>query len=231
MDIKKLEALYEENRLVTPLSERVTRTLRTGIWAGYLEPGERITEETIANLFHVSRTPSRDALRIIENDGFIVNIPHVGLVIRQWTLQDFYDLYAIAAPLEGLAAKLAARNSIPPAMVLQLKQVIEDTYVCFQKQDRQGGEQLNYDFHMTIARCSGNPFLIEILDGLSSKIRMLRPMVYGTFPPDRGLAYEDHQKILDCILAGDEETSERLGRQHLETTRQKTMAGPDAAPS
>lgn len=229
MDIEKLEALYEAHRQISPLSERVTQSLRAGILDGCLEPGEKITEETIANLFHVSRTPARDALRTVEAEGFIVNVPRVGLVIRQWTLQDFYDLYAIAAPLEGLAAKLAARNSIPPAMILRLKQIIEDIYVCFHNHDRQRGEQLNYEFHMTIAHCSGNPFLVEILDGLSSKIQMIRPMVYRTFPPDRGIAYEDHKKILDAILSGNEEESERLGRQHLETTAQKTMTGPDAA--
>lgn len=231
MDIEKLEALYEEHRLVSPLSERVTQSLRAGILAGYLQAGEKITEEAIANLFHVSRTPSRDALRTIEAEGFIVNVPHVGLVIRQWTLQDFYDLYTIAAPLEGLAAKLAARNTIPEALVLRLKQIIEDTYACFQNQDRKRGEELNYEFHMTIARCAGNPYLIEILDSLSSKIRMLRPMVYRSFPPDRNIAYEDHKKILECILAGDEKQAEILGRQHLEHTTQKTLSGSDVVSS
>ena len=223
MDTEKLEALYEEHRLTSPLSERVTRSLRAGILAGYLQPGEKITEETVAGLFHVSRTPSRDALRTIEGEGLIVNVPRVGLVIRQWTLEDFYNLYSIAAPLEGLAAKLAAQNGIPPASVLRLKHLIEETYNCFINQDRQQGEQSNYEFHMTIAHCSGNPFLIEILDGLSTKIRMLRPMVYRNFPPDRGIAYEDHQKILDCILSGNVDEAERLGREHLERTASKTM--------
>ncbi|MBR1780646.1 MAG: GntR family transcriptional regulator [Oscillospiraceae bacterium] len=230
MNIEHMQEIYAKNQLISPLSQRVLESLRTSILKGDLQPGEKLTEENIAGAFQVSRTPARDALRILESEGLISNVPRVGLIVRQWTLEDFYNLYTISAPLEGLSCKLAAQNGIPPAQVIRLRQIIEEIYVCFQNQDREQGEAFNYEFHQTIARCSGNPFLEEILDGLNTKIRMLRPMVYRTPQPDRGIAYEDHKEILESILSGNAEEAERIGRQHMMTTLEKTMANSSLPP-
>jgi GntR family transcriptional repressor for pyruvate dehydrogenase complex len=79
-------------------------------------------------------------------------------------------------------------------------------------------EQYNYEFHMLIARCSGNAYLVEALDRLASKIRMVRPLILPSIKDYTAQAekvYLSHMKIYETILSGDAETAESLSRNHL----------------
>jgi DNA-binding GntR family transcriptional regulator len=104
-------ALTTIRRSAAPLRQQVLDGLRQSIIAGRLRPGERLIERELILMMGVSRTVIREALRQLESEGLVANIPNKGPVVRALTLEEARDLYSIRAVLEGLAARLFVENA------------------------------------------------------------------------------------------------------------------------
>ena len=92
-------------------SENLTEYLIEAIVEGQIAPGSKISEPELAKRFEVSRGPLREALMRIEGLGLIERIPHVGARVIQFSSEKLVEFYAVREALEGMAARLAARNS------------------------------------------------------------------------------------------------------------------------
>ncbi len=91
-----------------PLREKIADKIRADIIKGvYKKNGERLVEPKLAKNLGISRTPIREALRQLEAEGFIEIVPRRGAIVKELTIKDIDDLYAIKANLEGLAARQA----------------------------------------------------------------------------------------------------------------------------
>ena len=98
-------------KLAAPLRLQVLDGLRRAIIEGRLAPGARLTERELTEMMGVSRTVIREALRQLETEGLIANVPNKGPVVRALSLAEAKDLYTIRAVLEGLAARLFVQNA------------------------------------------------------------------------------------------------------------------------
>jgi DNA-binding GntR family transcriptional regulator len=222
MDKAKIQDLSQSFSSLHPVSAMVATTLREAILAGMIPPDEKLTEEIIAELFNVSRTPVREAIRELENKGLIITLPRIGTVVKHWDLQDFIDLYKVASALEGLAARLAAESRIPQGSVILMKDLIEKTKENDIKGDRRMFEQYNYEFHMAIAHCTGNTYLEEASDMILSKIRLVRPCVFPSLPYNAAqsqIVYKAHVQIYESILSGDGVTAENIAKEHISQSK------------
>ena len=94
-----------------PLRDKVVDELRQRIIDGVYEPGDRLTEERLADDFGVSRNPVREAIRVLQGEGFLVAQPRRGAVVASLSEQDVVDLFDVRLSLEVLAAKLAAERA------------------------------------------------------------------------------------------------------------------------
>ena len=90
-----------------PLRDVVYRTLRKAILRGEFQPGERLMEIMLANKLGVSRTPVREAMRQLENEGLVIMIPRKGAQVAQITSQELHDVLEVRRSLEVLAAEKA----------------------------------------------------------------------------------------------------------------------------
>jgi len=106
-ELTTLKKLYKRDGL---LSDVAYRALRDAITRGMLDEGERLADRRIAESLELSRTPVREALQRLESEGFIRNVPRIGLVVAEVTPQDIEDIYVIRIALEGVAARLAAQQ-------------------------------------------------------------------------------------------------------------------------
>ena len=88
------------------LREQVTQAIRMMLLTGELEPGTRIVEQDLAQELGVSRGPVREALRQIEQEGLLEYTSHVGCSVKEFTVQDVYEVYLLRANLEILAVKM-----------------------------------------------------------------------------------------------------------------------------
>ena len=113
-----------------PLREVVFQTLRRGILRGDLKPGERLMEIRLANRLGVSRTPIREAIRMLEHEGLVVNIPRRGAQVSRITEKDLRDVLEVREGLEDLAVTLACERMTEEDLDLENGEfclTIEDT--------------------------------------------------------------------------------------------------------
>jgi DNA-binding GntR family transcriptional regulator len=202
-------------------SVHLTDYLIEAIVKGELSSGSKISEPELAKALNVSRGPLREALMRVEGLGLLERIPHVGARVIEFSPAKLAELYAVREALEGMAARLAARN-ISDEELSVLNTVLDThqehiTHVDGQSYFRQHGD---FDFHYMIIKASRNQHLISLLcNELYHLLRMYRyqsPRSHSR--PSEAL--NEHHSILRAIAHRDEELAEMLMRRHISGSRQ-----------
>ncbi|ENM5825555.1 GntR family transcriptional regulator [Vibrio metoecus] len=202
-------------------SENLTEYLIEAIVEGQLAPGSKISEPELAKQFQVSRGPLREALMRVEGLGLIERIPHIGARVIQLSPIKLVELYAVREALEGMAARLAARN-ITEIELASLESLLSthSTHIDQVEGASYFHQQGDFDFHYRIIQASRNQQLIGLLcDELYHLLRMYRyqsPRSHSR-PVE---ALEEHKFILRAIRQRDEELAEMLMRRHISRSRQ-----------
>ena len=194
----------------------VYENLRRRIIEGELRPGLPINEADFARDLAVSKTPIREALRQLERDGFVENIPGRGSMISQIRPQDIREVFEIREIIESGAAKRAARmrdneelrKKREEARKLLENEPASETYV-----HEWGSWE---DVHLCIVKALGNQTLMELYSGLVDRIKRIRTH-YGKRFTQRRLheILSEHMAILDAIVDGDADGAEQRVQQHL----------------
>ncbi len=214
------------------LVERVYRTLGDAISDGSLAPGQRITQEEIAQQLAVSRQPVLQALRLLKKDGFVQDAPGRGLLVAPLDAQWIRNVYEVRCALDALAARRAAerRLRIAPALLAAGRRAARGSNVA---------AMIDADlaFHVAVYRAAGNPLIEE-----SAQLhwRHLRRVMGASLRqmPQRAAVWDEHQAIADAIAAGDAEQAARLIEEHGrrasealgERLARMLQAAPSAAP-
>ncbi|HFC9208890.1 GntR family transcriptional regulator [Vibrio cholerae] len=202
-------------------SENLTEYLIEAIVEGELTPGSKISEPELAKQFQVSRGPLREALMRVEGLGLIERMPHIGARVIQLSPTKLVELYAVREALEGMAARLAARN-ITEIELAGLESLLSthSTHIDQVEGASYFHQQGDFDFHYRIIQASRNQQLIGLLcDELYHLLRMYRyqsPRSHSR-PVE---ALEEHKFILRAIRQRDEELAEMLMRRHISRSRQ-----------
>ncbi|WCE31169.1 GntR family transcriptional regulator [Vibrio sp. SCSIO 43137] len=201
-------------------SENLTEYLIEAIVSGELASGQKISEPELSKQFGVSRGPLREAIMRLEGLGLIERIPHVGARVVTFSSENLSELYAVRESLEGMAARLAARN-ISEEELDALKQLLSTHSKHIDQVEGKSyfQQQGDFDFHYRIIKASRNKKLIALLcDELYHLLRMYRyqsPRSHSR--PEKAL--EEHKFILKAIANRDEELAELLMRRHISGSR------------
>jgi DNA-binding GntR family transcriptional regulator len=185
--------------------------LRRAIITNKLAPQERLLEEHLARELNVSRTPLREALKVLESEGFVQRLPSGGYQVASLSAQELDNLYSIRLVLEGLAARRAAEHATPEALDA-MEQWNEQMKLHWQKQRIDESLQAGRSFHAEIYRASKNDNLALLLQRLGDQIARYRyySIIYRV--PE---AYDDHNGITAAIRDHDGERAEALSRAHV----------------
>lgn len=198
-----------------PLREKIADKIRTDIIKGVYRNGERLVEPKLAKNLGISRTPIREALRQLESEGFIEIVPRRGAIVKELTIKDIDDLYAIKANLEGLAARQAVLN-LTEEQIENLININKKFRDIAEKNPHVTDEYLkdNIDFHNIFIAASDNVKLVDILEGLSKNFQRLKTMLVS----DAGraaTAVVEHKKIIDAFVSKDPDLAEKSVRNHI----------------
>jgi DNA-binding GntR family transcriptional regulator len=198
-----------------PLREKIADKIRADIIKGVYKNGERLVEPKLAKTLGISRTPIREALRQLEAEGFIEIVPRRGAIVKELTIKDIDDLYAIKANLEGLAARQAVIN-LTEEQIESLININKQFKNIVEKNPSVTDEYLkdNIDFHNIFIAASDNDKLVDILDGLSKNFQRLKTMLVS----DAGraaTAVKEHKKIIDAFVSKDPDLAETSVRDHI----------------
>ncbi len=195
------------------LSDEVYERLRAAILEGNLRPGMRLVETRLSEQFGISRTPLREALQKLEQEGLVSARPGGGVVVVELTKRDIQEISGIRQVLEGYAAKLAATRLTEQEMD-RLAQIVERTEKALQRGDRAEVAALNAEFHGIINRASGSKRLLKLINGFRQYFFNTKVAEYFTDDELRQ-SIEGHWRILKALRARDGEAADREVREHL----------------
>lgn len=181
-----------------------------------LVSGQKLSEIGLSEQLGVSRTPVREALRRLSNDGFVVIVPKSGAWVASPSKKEVEDAYAMRGRLEGWAASMAVR-SVTPLFLARLEERIGEEDEIFKARDLERYLAVNTAFHMIIAEASKNSVLMEYVADILSKtfiymVFMERYFDFGTNP-----SLDEHRQILAAFAARDEAKCVELVEAHVGT--------------
>jgi DNA-binding GntR family transcriptional regulator len=170
------------NKEAAPLRSQVLQELRRSILSGRLNPGERLVERELIAMMGVSRTVIREALRQLESEGLVAIIPNKGPVVRQLTVEEARDLYAIRAVLEGLAARLFAEHALNP-QVRELEEALLQVAEAYKTEDSEKIIDTKNRFYEVLFAGAKSQTLSAMIGMLHGRIRRWRAI--GLSHPQR----------------------------------------------
>ncbi len=180
-----------------PLRDVVFNTLREAILKGDLKPGERLMELQLASKLGVSRTPIREAIRMLEQEGLAVTTPRKGAEVAKMTIKDMEDVLEIRDALDELAVRIACQKISDE----QLKQ-LEDMKELFEKSTQTGNvkkiAEADVTFHDVIYEATGNPKLVTLLNNLREQVYRYR-VEYIKDPKNYPTLIAEHEAILESL--------------------------------
>jgi DNA-binding GntR family transcriptional regulator len=194
------------------LAASIRRHLETDIAEGRLEPGARLDEQDLAKRFGVSRTPVREALRLLAADGLAELRGRQGAAVRIITLPTVLEMFQVMGELEGLCARLAARRITPGQ-----RQRIAEAHEALKASAGHGADafyEANQAFHEAIYDASANAFLAEQTRSLRNRVAPYRRRV--TAMPSRiADTLREHEAVMTAIFDHDPEAAHSAMRAHL----------------
>lgn len=203
-------------------TDAVTDAMREAILDGVLAPSTWLREDELAQALQVSRTPVREALRRLADEGLAVKTAHQGTVVAPLSLEDVLALYVVRENLEGLAARLAA-SRCPPGLVDALDTVNAAMRQSIEQQDVAGLARNNLSWHRALREATSNTYLARFLGQVEHAVRRLPTSTLET----AGRAEEvlrEHDEIARAIEARDPEAAERAAKAHMHRAREIRLA-------
>ena len=195
------------------MMEAAYDTIKKAILKGYFNEGAQLVEADLIQKMNISRTPLREALRKLEQEGIVVRRPYKGVFVNTITKEHAAEIYRVQAVLEGLAARLVAEKR-DDKMLAELQHVIDAAYQEFNDHNTDEAIQHSQAFHHNIWKYSGNSVVISMLNTLKDFITILR---HKTLIDVQRMKENltGHRLILAAIAAKNGAEAERLMIEHI----------------
>jgi DNA-binding GntR family transcriptional regulator len=215
------------DRTVAPIArplllDEVVKRLRAMIDDGLLAPGSRIPERQLCAQLGISRTPLREAYRVLAAEGLVELHPHRATRVAKLKAGEVDPIFQVMEALEALAGELACEH-IAEEEIQDIRRLHERMLGHYRRRRKTGFFLLNQEIHERILRASANPVLIRVYGSLSGRMRRARFMSLNTEAQWRE-AVREHEAIMQALAARDRTALPRLLRAHLRSKRDKVKA-------
>jgi DNA-binding GntR family transcriptional regulator len=195
------------------LRDQTYYELRKAILSGPIGPGTVLVQEQLAEQLGISRTPVRDALDRLANEGLVIRSPGGRMHVAPISLDELHEKYAVRQALETLALRLAAPNLVSQALP-RLQGLVEEMRQAIAEGHTQRVIQAGADFHETIYTASGNHYLRQLLTTLNDAIRRYRHAAID-MPGRAAETLREHERIVEELSAGAVAAAERSLEEHI----------------
>ncbi len=206
---------------VQPLASNLYTELQEDILTGKLKANQRITEKKLCDDYHVSRTPVREALRQLEMDGLIENIPNRGAVVVGLSQQDIADLQVLRRAYEIQAVRWAILRITEEEMAM-LEETFEFMEFYTMKNDINKMLNINEAFHQIIYNATHNRILKQQLSSYQIYLKFCSPSNYYT-PNYLADVLEEHRAIYEAFKAKDVEAGALAMAAHMDNSKNRKM--------
>lgn len=196
------------------LHQQVVEQLREMIFEGELAPGSRIPERSLCESFGISRTPLREALRVLASEGLVEHLPHRGASVSRLRPEDLDHMFQVMEAMEALAGSLACEH-VTDAELAEIRALHDSMIEHYERGERRAYFRINQLIHQKIVEYARNPVLQDIYGSLSGRIRRARYLANMDHARWRQ-AIDEHEQILDALEQRDGARLSQLLKDHLQ---------------
>ncbi len=204
-----------------PLREIVCEVLREAIRGGVLKPGEWLKENDLADELLVSRTPVREAIRKLEQEGYVVTVPRRGAYVASVSIRDINEIFEIRSALEVLACELAAER-ITEEEQERLERLLVAIGRAIEEHDMERIVQTDIEFHELLYQAARNERLLAIIGNLREQLTRFRT-ISMSYPGRLKATLEEHRSLVDAIGSGDARRARKMAAKHMENSEQTLL--------
>jgi DNA-binding GntR family transcriptional regulator len=209
------------------LTDVISKKIADGIAMGQFLPGARLDEVTLAGLYEVSRTPIREALKLLSMQGLVDCRPNRGAFVSDLSAGELALMFEAIGELEASCARYSAMR-MGTAELKTLQELHLQSRQAMRAEDHERYNQLNEAWHQVIIESCGNPMLIEMTLSLRHRVAPFRRSQFRQVER-MSESFEEHATILDALLAHDVSTCQRVMRAHLLSARSASTRAVELA--
>ena len=197
---------------------QIADMLRDMIMTGKLKEGDKVNEGKLCETMGISKTPMREALRVLSVEGLIRLIPNRGAFVTKPELEEIAEMFDVMSLLEGFCAseachKMTSRN------FLRLEKLHAKLEENFERHDQEEYIRINNQYHSLVQEIAGNRTLNQIVDGLRKKILLYRFQSLN-LPERFASSIREHRDLLEAFRQRNHTRAEALMREHLQNQSQ-----------
>jgi DNA-binding GntR family transcriptional regulator len=204
------------NRPVSPrnsLTERAYTEIRRRILENELSAGTQVLEQELAEMLEMSRTPVREAMVRLADEGMVEVRPRHGMRVLPISADDMREIYDVLTALESMAAERVAARGVSPEELRALKQAVADMDAALAVDDLRTWAAADERFHLLLVEYCDNERLRALVSGYWDQSHRVRLVTLGLRPKPVD-SNKDHAAVVDAIARGDAVAARRLHRQH-----------------
>lgn len=195
------------------LHEEIANNLREMIMSGELREGDKIKEDELCHLMGISKTPLREALRVLSVEGLIRLVANRGAFVSTPTFDEIKEMFDVMSVLEGVCAHAAAEK-MSDGDFLSLERLHQKLENCFERRNQKEYIRHNNAYHSFLQELAGNRTLNLIINGLRQKILLYRFQSLN-LPERFDQSIQEHRDLLEAFRNRNPEKAEDLMRLHL----------------
>jgi DNA-binding GntR family transcriptional regulator len=212
-----------KTRAVENLSARVYNQIKQLILCNEIMPGQKLHHQELSERLGVSRTPVREALTRLVQEGYVSFLPNRGFTCKEIRIQEAEELYDLREALEAFAVEKAIAK-LTQASLDQLRKKMSSYGRDVQKRFTRERLVYDQDVHMQIIRLAGNETLTNTLSHVFERI-VLKRRTDGLYDPARGLtAHEEHMRLLHAMQQRNVSAAVAIIREHIQAGKKNVMA-------
>jgi len=199
------------------LHEQVAQRLRQMLVEGRISPGAKLNERELSELLKVSRTPLREAIKMLAAEGLVELLPNRGAIAVSLNEADVLNTFEVMAGLEGMAGELAAER-ITPEELAEVQAMQFEMMAAYTRRDLSAYYAVNARIHGAIAAAAKNPVLATVYTQVNARLQALR------FRSNQDgekwkRAVKEHEKMIEALGAHDGQAMREILQQHLRNKR------------
>ena len=204
------------------LHEQAAARLRTMLVEGRIAPGAKLNERELSEQLQVSRTPLREAIKLLAAEGLVDLLPNRGAVAVRLTEADVVNTFELLAGLEAMSGELAAAR-IGDAALAEIRATHYEMLAAFTRRDLSNYYRLNAAIHNAINCAAGNPLLTQTYQGINARVQSLRFRTNQNEAKWKR-AMKEHAQMLDALTARDAGALRSVLITHLNHKRDTVLA-------
>src|SRR6202795_4115952 len=195
------------------LHDEVALRLREMLVEGRIAPGAKLNERELCALLSISRTPLREAIKLMAAEGLVDLLPNRGAVAVRLSESDVVHAFEALAELEGMSGALAAQR-ITDFELAEIRALHYEMLACFTRSDLSGYYRLNARIHAAINSAAKNPLLSKTYREINARVQSLRFRTNQNKPMWK-LAMKQHEQMLQALDARDPDAARRVLAEHV----------------